>query len=45
MKGRFEDIFDDRFGEILSKRLGENLGEKTNYATRMIQSAAVYVNK
>ena len=44
MNGQLEDIFDERFGESLSKRLGvrfgESLGEKTKYATRMLQSVA-----
>ena len=42
MNGQLEDIFDERFGESLSKRLGvrfgESSGEKTKYATRMLQS-------
>ena len=44
MNGQLEDIFDERFGESLSKRLGvrfgESSGEKTKYATRLLQLVA-----
>ena len=34
MKGKFGDRFDGMFGESFT----ESLGEKTKYATRMLQS-------
>ena len=39
MKGQLEDIF-ETVSKSLGVRFGETLGEKTKYATRMLQSVA-----